>query len=301
MLQEQAAIDNLLVEKKWSVMIYLAGGRDISDEARESLLRMKQVGSTKNIHVIAQFDMGTEGNLTKRYYLSRLNEAAQIGVLAQAACDELADVEEQYLESTENYYCQRLLLALQAAGLPTEQLGSLQACKLIKQAANDPDRFMNFVLDYILENDAYPFLSGNLGDTNAGDPKNLVNFIQWAKVRYPAKHYLVIIWGHGNGLSVAWDWPTSEYSLPADFLSARKLAEVFDRDRLDSKFSGQIRKFLDETEDKIDDLIPGKDSKEANAAGKLSYVTTGEPTTSLTLTSLDLIPALWEPSKSTTS
>ncbi len=47
------AVDNLLKNKEWSVMVYIAGGRDISDEARESLLQMKQVGSTKDIHLIA--------------------------------------------------------------------------------------------------------------------------------------------------------------------------------------------------------------------------------------------------------
>jgi hypothetical protein len=32
-------------EKEWSVMVYLAGGMDVTDKARESLLRMKQIRS----------------------------------------------------------------------------------------------------------------------------------------------------------------------------------------------------------------------------------------------------------------
>lgn len=41
----------------------------------------------------------------------------------------------------------------------------------------------------------------DLGETNCGDPKNLAGFILWAAARYPAEHYLVVIWNHGSG----WD------------------------------------------------------------------------------------------------
>ncbi|HEY6252125.1 MAG TPA: clostripain-related cysteine peptidase [Candidatus Angelobacter sp.] len=36
--------------------------------------------------------------------------------------------------------------------------------------------------------------------TNAGDPRNLEDFIVWTANRYPADHYFVIIWGHGAGV-----------------------------------------------------------------------------------------------------
>jgi len=50
---------------------------------------MKQVGSTDNIHVIAQFDSGSEGTFTNRYYLSPLKGAVGIETLLTQACAEV--------------------------------------------------------------------------------------------------------------------------------------------------------------------------------------------------------------------
>jgi hypothetical protein len=44
-----------------------------------------------------------------------------------------------------------------------------------------------------------------IGD-NVGDPKNLENFICWAMGECPAKHYMLILYGHGSG--VVGDTPT---------------------------------------------------------------------------------------------
>ena len=65
-------------KRQWTIMVYMAGGSNVSEAARESLLRMKQVGSNAEIDVIAQFDSGREGIETKRYHLKQLKEAAQI-------------------------------------------------------------------------------------------------------------------------------------------------------------------------------------------------------------------------------
>ncbi|MDA8082764.1 MAG: clostripain-related cysteine peptidase [Nitrospiraceae bacterium] len=42
---------------------------------------------------------------------------------------------------------------------------------------------------------------GDLGETNTGDPAVLRDFILWAATKYPAEHYMVVIWNHGSG----WD------------------------------------------------------------------------------------------------
>ncbi len=36
-------------------------------------------------------------------------------------------------------------------------------------------------------------------ETNSGDPKILEDFILWTVERYPANHYLLILWNHGGG------------------------------------------------------------------------------------------------------
>jgi len=41
----------------------------------------------------------------------------------------------------------------------------------------------------------------SLGETNMGDPAVLLGFLEWGIANYPAGHYLVVLWNHGNG----WD------------------------------------------------------------------------------------------------
>jgi hypothetical protein len=38
-----------------------------------------------------------------------------------------------------------------------------------------------------------------LGETNTGDPDVLANFLLWGFKDFPAEHYLVVVWNHGNG------------------------------------------------------------------------------------------------------
>jgi hypothetical protein len=142
-------------KKKWTIMVYMAGGRDISDEARQSLLQMKQVGSSESFNVIAQFDSGSEGGQTKRYYLRPLGTASEIDLL-------LSKVE--WLKTP--------------------------------------------VLEAVLELDNVT--PKNLEEPDAGNPAALKGFVDWALENFPASRTMLIIWGHGDGFSVAWDvTPTS--------------------------------------------------------------------------------------------
>jgi len=40
-----------------------------------------------------------------------------------------------------------------------------------------------------------------LGTQNTGDPQSLIDFIGWVAANYPAEHYLLVLWNHGQG----WD------------------------------------------------------------------------------------------------
>jgi hypothetical protein len=39
----------------------------------------------------------------------------------------------------------------------------------------------------------------DIGEANMGDPKVLSDFVKWGCTKYPAKHYMLIIWDHGQG------------------------------------------------------------------------------------------------------
>ncbi|MCG2725936.1 MAG: clostripain-related cysteine peptidase, partial [Elusimicrobia bacterium] len=47
----------------------------------------------------------------------------------------------------------------------------------------------------------------DLGKVDMGDWKHLVDFGKWAKAKYPAKKYMLIVWNHGSG------WKKSSKSL----------------------------------------------------------------------------------------
>ena len=211
-------------EKIWSIMVYLAGGRDISGEARESLLQMKQVGSTENVNVIAQFDSGSEGTFTKRYHLKPLKNAIGIQTLLRKACLEVPALSNPSDSTVGKYYYQRLVDILPEDHGKKFQNRYPQG-EMIDLLKYDPARFKNSVLDFILDQDLDKE-DGNQGDTNAGDPKVLVEFVHWAKEKYRSKHTMVIIWGHGSGLSVAWDFPASPLVGSKDSLAVRELSDA---------------------------------------------------------------------------
>jgi hypothetical protein len=256
-MSNNPAIENLCKPKEWTVMVYLTGGRDISDEARESLLRMKQVGSTGKIHLVAQFDSGSEGTFTKRYYLTEYKNSLEILTLLHQTCSEVL---EAYGPDDEDAVCmdcyQRLWRLLDEK--QQQLLEKMPPEEMKKMIVSTPDRFMNSVLNWILDDDVYPHSSGSLGDTNAGDPGVLVDFVRWAKVRYPAEHYLVVLWGHGSGLSVAWVYPIWPSIRPGDPLTAHELLEAFEMATSDlrDKFIAGIKEFIrEQINEKNSDVI----------------------------------------------
>jgi hypothetical protein len=40
----------------------------------------------------------------------------------------------------------------------------------------------------------------DLGATNTGDPRVAIDFFTWGIKRYPARHYLAVLWNHGSGI-----------------------------------------------------------------------------------------------------
>ncbi len=61
----------------------------------------------------------------------------------------------------------------------------------------------------------------NLGKIDMGDYRNLIEFVRWAKKNYPAKHYFLNIWNHGNGWHFAGVPTTRDISY--DDLSGNKI------------------------------------------------------------------------------
>jgi hypothetical protein len=109
------------VAKEWTFMVYLAGDNNLDGAGVADLEEMKEVGSTEQVNIIAQFDRQGDEQETRRYYLTKK--------------------------------------------------GSLE-----QNAVGD-----------------------GLGETNMGDPNILQSFLLWGIEKYPANHYVVVLWNHGNG------------------------------------------------------------------------------------------------------
>ena len=58
------------------------------------------------------------------------------------------------------------------------------------------------------------------GPTDMGSPQTLVDFIDWARANYPARHYALFLWDHGWGW---WPGNTMEDETSNDYLDMDEL------------------------------------------------------------------------------
>jgi hypothetical protein len=86
--------------------------------------------------------------------------------------------------------------------------------------------------DTSLEADEVP---SNLGETNTGDPRELVYFFDWATSHYPAQRYALVLWNHGAG------WKED------DIYRLAKSAGIY-RDHLARTLSPLIVRLVDRTQ-----------------------------------------------------
>ncbi len=59
-----------MTNKKWTVMVWMAGDNNLQSAGEQDLKEMKKVGSTDNIDVVAQFDRMSSQN-TRRYHVQK--------------------------------------------------------------------------------------------------------------------------------------------------------------------------------------------------------------------------------------
>jgi len=74
-----------------------------------------------------------------------------------------------------------------------------------------------------------------LGKVNTGDPKNLIDFIEWGKNNYPAERCLLVLWNHGQG------WDDTDIFAGERMRRYRRLA---DRPTRHALFHTPVRKML---------------------------------------------------------
>ncbi|MFN8007602.1 MAG: clostripain-related cysteine peptidase [Terriglobia bacterium] len=232
--------------KEWTIMFYMAGGLDVAGDARKCLFNMKEVGSTQNVNLFAQFDTGSERTDTKQYKLTKLRNAKKIRDLIASVNPETEDNTQKalfaqilQLTSVDEDTVQNLLKTVEVkVGKKKQTLGDVLNQVLVTpeskkyfreklrseparlQAANDPSWLKTYLLESILEGDTVNVI----GPTKTGNPQVFSDFMNFALTNFPAKRKMIVIWGHGNGFSVASDSGTPsedrDQLLPSEIRSA---------------------------------------------------------------------------------
>ena len=80
---------------------------------------------------------------------------------------------------------------------------------------------------------------GSLGAVNTGDPKCLSDFIRWGIKNYPADHYMLVLWNHGQG------WDDTDVYADERHRNLRRLATGPIRHAL---FHSPVRRTLEKAE-----------------------------------------------------
>jgi hypothetical protein len=244
-------------------MFYMAGA-NVDDFVRDSLFEIKEVGSTKDINVLAQFDTGTEGTSTKRYRLTFLQNAQTVNRLVgrlrmraplrafltnmfrrRVRRPRLAAAGRNDFDSLMQHNTLGPVLRQVLIGPKTRKCFQESLCDRNdrRRLANNPPFLKPLLLGCVLERDNKSHIGrrdvrpnrgrNDIGSTETGDPLVLNKFIEWGLENYPADHRMVVIWGHGDGTSVAWDaTPTSrpiiaDIDSSLDRLRAIELREAF--------------------------------------------------------------------------
>lgn len=170
----------------WTVMVYLAGDNNLSEECVYGLVEMKKAKCDKQqINIIAQFDSSDEFLPTRRYEINSKGAETSNGPLSDDRFDEShfnLRTKEVHFEGESKNANQ---LASDRKRDKAANFRRFKAAQKKGRAINqlptpDPSR-------------------GGLDDTDTASQIQLYNFLSFCVQRYPADHYMVVLSGHGAG------------------------------------------------------------------------------------------------------
>ena len=166
----------------WTVMVYLAGDNNLTEESVFSLTEMKRVPTDGRIAVIAQFDPMASRIPTHRYVIKGApTQKASSGRAKSSPVTSTIGTDAIALED------------------PTIKFPKPPEPPEHKTRAQRPEP--------------------EDGETDSGDPATLFNFISWTQEHYRAERYMVILAGHGAGTEADFllkdQDPGSSLSIPA--------------------------------------------------------------------------------------
>lgn len=153
---------------QWTVMVYLAGDNNLTEECVYSLQEMKRIDTGNRIKVTAQYDPRGRKTPVHRYSINKAKDPAGVSGVqggGKPLLGKISDDVTPVVEGTKKYPYQSA-----SRGQQEEGAGASAGA----DAGVDPE-------------------------ANTGDPKTLFDFISWSVEQYKAVNYMVVLAGHGGG------------------------------------------------------------------------------------------------------
>ncbi|MBI2265887.1 MAG: hypothetical protein HYU64_12055 [Armatimonadetes bacterium] len=153
--------DQEIPEAKWGVLVYFASDNDLYKFQSRNLRDLEKVGSSPEMHIVAQMDHGPEKGATLRYYITKSENPSSIQspVIANLGMDvDAADpkvLKEFVAFSMRNYPAEHYLLVLNGpgagflGGLPDQGSGKKMSLPQMREALEEAQEETGRKLDII--------------------------------------------------------------------------------------------------------------------------------------------------------
>src|SRR5262245_53962909 len=181
----------------WTVMVYLAGDNNLTEESVFSILEMEAAGTVEGIAVVAQFDprdsrIPSHRHVIKDTPLRKTSRGPKSSSTGQSLAIGPIPIEAPTIRFPD-----------EPGGTPADPAAPPRRPKQKPGERNGEEKD---------------------GETDTGNPATLFDFISWTTQHYPAERHIVILAGHGAGTEedflLSDEHPTSSLSIP-------RLADVF--------------------------------------------------------------------------
>ncbi len=158
--------------KEWTIMVFMNGKNNLSEYVHSDMNEMETVGSTDKINVVTQSARSYQAPASNPGYPGGWNDWDNGPVVPHP-------------------------------GWPNPYWNDMPPM-MGRGAATRGVEDWTGVRRYYVTKDTDTAVTGSMmlqdmGKVDMGDWNQLVEFGRWAKANYPARHYMLIVWNHGDG------------------------------------------------------------------------------------------------------
>lgn len=212
----------------WTVMVYLAGDNNLTAECIYALNEMKRATVGDRIKIIAQFDPQDDFLPTRRYEITHDSNPGGLITNNRGGApftDESPKARLRNKARLEGLKAGKKAIADAAAQVLKEETSQTRPAVAFSLPVTNKigDSIGQELLTGLeqLEDPASP----GAQETDTGSPSTLYNFLSFCVAKFPAKHYMVVLSGHGSGTER--DYLLKDES-PAGYLTIQELRRALE-------------------------------------------------------------------------